>query len=164
MSKSLYNINEDQLILVNQLMESDGELTPELEQQLELNQKNLRQKSIAYLEVISSKDLRCSAIDSEIKRLQALKKKEGKVVDKLKSSLLSAVKTFGEFEVGTVKFGTRKSTSVEVDSDKINALPDEFKTRKLTETANKKAIKEALLEGEKIEGCSLSENTNLKIN
>jgi len=101
-------------------------------------------------------------IDAEIKRLQALKKRNTNIVLRLNSNLLSAVKTFGVYEVGLQKFGIRKSESIEVEF--INELPEEYKTRKLTETANKMALKKAIKEGKEIEGVTLKTNYNLKIN
>ena len=69
--------------------------------------------------------------------------------------------TFGEFQADTVTFGTRKSTQVMISDEVIDSLPDEAITIK--KTANKTAIKELLKNGEKIDGCELVENLNLKI-
>jgi len=43
-------------------------------------------------------------------------------------------------------------------------LPKEFKTVKITETPDKIALKDAIKRGEKIEGVSIVEMSNLKIN
>ncbi len=162
MKKSLYHIETEYLTIINQVEELEGELTPELEQQLTINEKELQGKSIAYLEFIGSKEVLNTRIDDEIKRLQAIKKSNNNLITNLKERLLNAVKLFGDFEVGFTKFGTRKS-SITVVGD-VNSLPKEYKVRKLTEQADKKAIKEALQRGEKIEGCEIVENLNLKIN
>jgi len=162
MKQSLYNITEQQRYLLSEIELMEGELTPELEEQLTITATQLESKSIAYLEVITSRESFNSAIDIEIKRLQALKKRNSNLVSRLKENLLFAVKTFGDFEVGFSKFGTRKSTTVEVED--INMLPKEYKTIKVTESANKAAIKKALQAGEDIEGCYIKENQNLKIN
>jgi hypothetical protein len=161
MKTTLYNIENDYLKLISQIEEAEGELTPELEEALEINEKQLQGKSTAYLQVITTKEGINSAIDIEIKRLQALKKRNSNLVLNLKNRLLEAVKLFGEFEVGFNKFGTRKSSSVQVDD--INSLPAEFKTVKVTEAADKKAIKDAIKSGKEITGCLIVENLNLKI-
>ena len=116
---------------------------------------------MAYLEVIATKEGFNDLIDNEIKRLQAIKKENSNLVTRLKDNLLIAVKLFGEFTVGTHSFGTRKSVSVQVDTDVD--LKDKFKTIKVSSAPNKAAIKKALQQGEEIEGCSLVENLNLKI-
>ena len=162
MKKSLYNIEAEYCQLIAEIEERDGELTPELEEQLMINEMQLQSKSIAYLEVIGGAESYITRIDDEIKRLQALKKRSGNIVTKLRGSLLDAVKLFGEFEVGLTKFGTRKSSYVEVYD--VDSLPAEFKTVKVTEAANKVEIAKALKRGVEIKGCSIKENINLKIN
>jgi hypothetical protein len=162
MKKSLYHIETEYLDIINQVEELDGELTPELEQQLSINEKELQGKSIAYLEFIGSKETLNTRINEEIKRLQALKKSNDNLIKNLKNRLLDAVKLFGSFEVGLTSFGTRKSSSVQVDE--VNSLPKEYKVVKVTEQADKKAIKDALKRGEEIEGCEIVESLNLKIN
>ena len=161
MKTTLYNIENDYLTLISQIEEAEGVLTPELEEALTINETQLQGKSTAYLQVITTKEGINDAIDIEIKRLQAIKKRNGNLVTKLRSRLLEAVKLFGDIEVGFNKFTTRKSSSVQVDD--INSLPSRFKTIKITETADKKAIKDAIKAGQEIEGCSIVENLNLKI-
>ena len=162
MKQSLYTIETEYLTLINQVEELDGELTPEIEEALIINETQLQSKSIAYLEYIGSRESINTRIDDEIKRLQAMKKSNNNLIAKLKDRLLDAVKLFGNFEVGLTKFGTRKSSQVIVED--VNSLPSEFKTIKVTESANKAEIKKAIKAGESIGGCELVENFNLKIN
>ena len=162
MNKSLYAINEQQTELMSAIELMDGELTPEMESQLEITKSELNHKSIAYLEVIKEKDGINAVIDIEIKRLQALKKRNNNIVGRLKDNLLNAVKTFGTYEVGLQKFTTRKSETIEVEF--VNELPEEFKTIKVTEAANKVELKKALKAGVKVKGVTLVEHQNLKIN
>lgn len=160
--QSLYNIVQEQRYTLAEIEEMQGELTPELEEQLEITALQLESKSIAYLEIIKTKDAFSLKIYEEIKRLQVMKKRNDNLVIRLKDNLLVAVKTFGDFEVGFTKFGT--STSQRVKVLDVNQLPKEYKVIKVTEQADKKAIKEALRLGEKIIGCSIKNNLNLKIN
>tara|TARA_R110000803_G_scaffold69058_2_gene131217 strand:+ start:5261 stop:5749 length:489 start_codon:yes stop_codon:yes gene_type:complete len=162
MKQSLYNIIEEQKYTLQEVELMEGELTPELEEQLVINATQLESKSIAYLEVIKTKDAYNVMIKEEIKRLQAMVKRNDTLVTRLKDNLLIAVKTFGDFESGFTKFGTRKSSTVEVED--VNQLPNEYKTIKVTEAADKKAIKEALQSGNEIIGCSIVDHQNLKIN
>lgn len=160
--KSLYEITNDYHSLMNDIELNEGEITPELNEALDITEKELQSKSMAYLSVIKQSESFVSQIDDEIKRLQALKKRNTTLVDNLKSRLLNAVNLFGAFEVGFTKFGTRKSESIEVED--VNSLPSEYKTIKVVESADKKAIKEALKSGKEIKGCSISSNLHLKIN
>jgi len=161
MKTTLYEIKNEYLELINQVEELEGEITPEIEQQLTINQNELQNKAIAYHSVILSKDSFNMQIDNEIKRLQALKKRNNSLIDNLKSRLISAIETFGEFTVGTNTFGLRKSERVEVED--VNHLPKEYKTIKVTEQANKVEIKKALKLGEEIKNAYIVEQYNLKI-
>ena len=160
---SLYKINEKMLSLLSDIEANEGELTDEVLAQLEINNEELYEKSVNYLAVIKNRESLNTQIDDEVKRLQAMKKANNNLVSRLKNSLLNAVNIFGEFETGLIKFGIRKSTTVEVNGI-VNDLPKEFKTVKVTEQPNKAEIKKALSRGEEIEGCALINNYNLKIN
>ena len=162
MSKSLFNITLEQKVLMHEIESMEGELTPEMEAALQITEAELQQKSIAYLEVIRQKEGFNSLIDAEIKRLQQIKKAGNNVIARLNENLLSAVKTFGTYEVGLQKFGTRKSSQVIVED--VNSLPEKYKTIKVTEAADKASLKKALAAGEEIEGVYIQENLNLKIN
>ena len=160
---SLYKINENMLSLLSVIEANEGELTDEVLEQLEINNEDLQTKSESYLAVIKNREALNTQIDDELKRLQAMKKANNNLVSRLKNSLLNAVNIFGEFETGLIKFGIRKSTTVEVNGI-VNDLPKEFKTVKVTEQPNKAEIKKSLQRGEQIEGCALVTNYNLKIN
>lgn len=160
--KTLYNINNDYLELISQVEEAEGVLTPELEQALTINKSELEVKSIAYVEIVKQRESLNDRIDSEIKRLQALKKSNDTLVSKLKNNLLNAVNLFGNYDAGFIKLSTRKSKQVVIDYD-VNDLPKQYKVVKVTETADKVAIKKAIESGETVYGCRLVENINLSI-
>jgi uncharacterized protein YjaZ len=161
MKNTLYDIKQEYLELINQVEELDGEITPEIEQQLTINQNELQNKAIAYHSVILAKDAFNMQIDNEIKRLQALKKRNNTLTHNLKNRLVGAIQTFGEFTIGTNTFGLRKSERVEVED--VNQLPKEYKTIKVTEQADKIAIKKDLKLGKQIENAYIVEQFNLKI-
>jgi hypothetical protein len=147
---------------MHEIEANEGILTDEQIVALEITEKDLQSKSIAYLEVIKGKEAFVMQIDEEIKRLTALKKVNNNITTRLKDNLLTAVKMFGDFEVGLTKFGTRKSQSITVED--INSLPQQYKNVKVTESADKKLLKEAIKSGEVIAGVELLNNLSLKIN
>lgn len=162
MEKSLYKINAEYLELFGRIELAEGVLTPDLEEELIIKKSELEVKSIAYAEVIKQRESFNTRIDEELKRLQALKKQNDTLVSRLKSNLLQAVNIFGNYEAGFLKFSTRKSKQVVVDYD-VNDLPKQYKTVKVTETADKVAIKKAIESGKEVYGCRLVENINLQI-
>lgn len=161
-TKSLYKINAEYMELFGRIEMAEGVLTPELEEELIIKKSELEVKSIAYVEVIKQRESFNDRIDEEIKRLQAMKKSNDTLVSRLKSNLLQAVSIFGNYEAGFVKIGTRKSKQVIIDYD-VNDLPKQYKTVKVTETADKVAIKKAIESGQTVYGCRLVENVNLTI-
>jgi len=162
MKKSLYNIQNEHLELIHQIEEAEGEITEEIGEQLAINESELQGKSIGYLKVIKYKESESKLIETEIKRLEAIVKTNTNIVNRLKDNLLTAVNLFGAFEVDFTKFGTRKSSSVVVED--VNSLPARYKTTKVVESADKKAIKDDLKKGVTIKGCSIQDNHSLKIN
>ncbi len=161
MKNSLYQINGALIALFEQIEENGGELTEELGQQLEIKENELTEKANGYLEIIGDQESFIARIDEEVKRLQARKKQAKSVVDRLKNNLVKAVEVFGEIDLDTKTVTTRKSTVVNVDN--VNSLPDVYKVKKVTEAADKAAIKKDLKAGVEIDGCQLVENRNLKI-
>lgn len=162
MEKSLYKIESEYLDLINQLEESEGVLTMELSNALEINKNELEVKSIAYHETIKQRESLNERIDKEIARLNAIKRQNNTLILHLKYNLVKAVNIFGTFKSGFLTFSTRKSKQVEVNCDP-NDLPKEFKVVKVTETPDKNAIKKAIEQGQEVTGCRIIENINLQI-
>lgn len=158
---SLWQISNELLLIEQQLEELGGEITPEIEQALEITQKELQSKCLNYVHFINHIQTQIS--EAEIyksKVLDYISKKE-KLLERLKNALNEAVTKFGTIETDMWKLSQRKSESVEiVDLDKV---PDKFKTIKQNIQADKTAIKQALKNGENIEGAKLIEKQNLQI-
>lgn len=161
MKQTLYQIEQDYLSLINEIEESDGELSQEVQDALVINEGQLKQKSISYLEVIKTKEAFNKNVDEEIKRLQAIKKRNNTLVNRLNSTLLDAVNLFGEFEVGTLTFTTRKSESVLIDDQ--DQISEDYKLNKVVTSVDKLAIKKAIKEGKEVKGATLQENKSLRV-
>lgn len=160
---NLYNITQEYLNLANQLIESGGELTPDIEQALIINESNLKEKAINYAHVIRSIDNDINIIDNEMMRLKALKEARIKAQEKLESNIQAAMELYGinKIESTLINLYFRKSESVEVDN--MAQLDKKFIVEKLTLSPDKKAIKEAVKSGEEVKGARLITNNNLQI-
>jgi len=163
MKLTIYQIEQNYNQLAEQLIDNDGELTPELSEQLAITEEQLQNKSVAYSFVIKQMDADVEIIEAEIKRLQNLKKQREKASEYLKERIKHAMDTFQIEEIKTplVKINFRKSETVEVED--VNALPVAFKVVKVTEQADKAAIKAALKDGVEVTGCSIATHRNLQI-
>lgn len=159
---NIYQIQQDYLSITNELIESGGELTPELETALAINKQELQNKGINYGYVIKSLESDISIIDEEIKRLNALKQSRIKTTELLKNTIKDAMQLYGieELKTPTLKINFRKSESVEVDADAVLDMYCNFKTVK---TPDKAKIKEVIKSGDAVFGASLNINWNLQI-
>lgn len=96
-------------------------------------------------------------IDKEIKRLTAMKKSTQSKIESLKSYVLTYGCPVKDVAV-TIRFSKgRESVEVEKGAD----LPESF--RSYTWTPNKKAIGEALKDGQEIEGCRLVRKPSVSV-
>lgn len=160
--KSIYEISTSYLSILDQLEENGGEITPEMEQQLNITEIEVRQKSEAYVAVVKTLESSTKTIDDEIKRLQARKKTMVKLSTSLKDRLSMALKTFGIDEIKNALFtiNFRKSESVIIDD--IQALPDICKVVKV-EAISKTEIKKMIKSGQDIPGAKIITNSNMQI-
>jgi hypothetical protein len=163
MDKSIYQIENEYQLLINQIIEAEGEITPQQELNLQIAKEQLQSKGINYAYVIRKLDFESDVIDAEIKRLSQLKKVRQNLSERLKDNITHAMHTFevDKIESPLIKILFRKSQSVEVGD--VNSLPSEYKIVKVTEQADKMKIKQALQNGEQVTGCSIIINTNLQI-
>ena len=158
---NLYEITREALELAS-LLETE-EFTPELEQLLVINQEQLQVKAGNYAKVIANIQSDADAIDTEIKRLKAMKESKERAITRLKEAVREAmlVSNIDKIESPLFKLSLRRSESVEVDL--VEALPSDFRNVKNVITADKVAIKEAIKRGENIIGARIVENFSLQI-
>lgn len=161
-NKSLYQITTEQAELFNQIEENDGELTPEMEEALQLNAENFETKARGYIWMIKKLEDKNDRVEKEYIRLQRLENKNNKMIARLKESMKNALIVFGQSkEVDTFTLFLRKSSSVEITDQK--AVPSIYKTSTTTETINKTKIKKAIESGLTVAGATIKENQNLQI-
>jgi esterase/lipase len=158
---NLYEITRDALELAS-LLETE-ELTPELEKALVINQEQLQAKAGNYAKVIANIQSDADAIETEIKRLKAMKESKERAITRLKDAVRDAmiVSAIDKIESPLFKLALRRSEAVEVDM--VEALPNAYQNVKNVVTADKVAIKEAIKRGENVYGARLIENFNLQI-
>jgi hypothetical protein len=182
-TKSMYQIRGEHLGLLKLIEEADGELTPEIEEQLALSQDEFESKAISYGYVVKMHEDVEEILDKEIKRLTELKKKAIKHADKFKQTLDKAMKEFGveKIKTETITLSYRTSKPVELAEEfeddflkhvSIEITPKEdapAEVRKLIEYFDVKAapsktrIGEALKAGAEVPGAKIVEKKNLQI-
>lgn len=161
MTPSLFNINEEQQRINLLLEENGGELTPEIEEALALNEENLYAKSADYCTAIKMYKAMEEAAATEIRRIQGIKKTCENAQKRMKEALVFAMNTFGidKIEAGLDKLSLRKSESLNITDE--NKIPARF--QKVEVSFDKVAIKAAIKAGEEIEGAEIITNKSLLI-
>ena len=160
---NIFQITSEFRDLENALIESGGELTPELESALKLNSEQLQQKGQGYGYLIKGMEYDVDVIDTEIKRLQEMKRVRQNAIERLKTTLKIAMELTGlqEIKTPTLKVSFRKSEAVQVDD--VALLDEKFIRVKTLKEADKTAIKEAIKAGESVTGAVLVTNYNLQV-
>jgi len=101
-----------------------------------------------------------NSIDEEIKALQAMKERKKSKVSSIERYIQGNLQG-NKFDGGIVQISFRKTQSVMVED--IERIPDAFKRVKTTIEADKMALKEALKNGEIIDGAMLMDNLSMTI-
>ena len=136
MGKSIFKIDKELYALYDEIEEAGGEITPEIEEKLELNGQEMTNKVKSITNYINKLKADILAIKSETDRLAKLKKSKENTIKGLTNVVLFAIKKYGTedkkgkkwIDWGTGKVSIRKSESVEVDNKKVENLIDVLKT------------------------------------
>lgn len=158
---TLFNITAEQKRINEALMESGGELTPELEEALLINAENFAVKVEGYATSIHQFEAFAEAADAEIKRLMALKKSAQGAAKRLKDNLAYGMEVMGydKVDMGLHKLSFRNSTAVNI-TDEVR-IPNQY--IKVETSIDKMALKKDLQAGMVIEGAELVTNRNLQL-
>lgn len=150
---NIYEITNDYLQIMAMLEDSD--LDPQtLADTMEGIEGEFEIKAENYAKVMKNLEGDILAIKTEIDRLTAKKKALENNIKNMKSTLQTAMETTGKtkFKTELFSFGIRKNApSVIMDEPYIENVPERF--LKYSEpTINRTAIKEAIQNGEDLEG------------
>ena len=147
----LYEIASDMIALENLDLEPEQVADTMEALQMSFNDKA---ENIAALNASFSGNI--ESIDTQIKRLQSMKKTISNRQDQLKEYLRYNMIESGitKIDCPYFKISLRKATkSVQVDD--VDSLPDEYVTVKTVISPDKNAIAKALKSGEEVNGASL---------
>ena len=160
-NRTMYAIKDDNYDIIDEVESLDGELTPDLEARLKINEEEREEKSLAYIQKIEEKESYVERLDKEIKRLTQMKKNEQRSIDFLKGSLVHSVGLFGEYDAGFYRVKTRTSQSVNIlDEAEVS---DQFKKAEEKVKIDKTAIKKAINSGDYVPGAEIVENHSLSL-
>ena len=158
---SLYNITTEQLRINELLEELEGELTPEIEEALAINEDNFIAKSEGYIESIAYFKAKQEAADVRIKEYQRIKRIAENAEKRLKERMQWAMEVLGrdKVEVGLHKMSLRSSQAVNITNEAH--IPNQY--IKVETKIDKESLKRDLKAGLVIEGAELVTNKSIQI-
>ncbi len=154
--KSIFDITNEAISINQSLVESQGELSPEVEKMLEVNAAELAVKIDSYAAILEQFEANILLWKARKERDSNMIKKYELAQERLKNNLLYAMKSLRlEKLTGTeTAFKLRKNPgSVVIEDEK--SVPDEYKTQTVITQIDKKAILKALRDGIPVSGCRL---------
>ncbi|MCU5933062.1 siphovirus Gp157 family protein, partial [Clostridioides difficile] len=123
---TLYELTTDLLEIEEGLTEITGNEAEKLEEIKEIIKQEIQNKNTRIVSVIINIDSDINSIDSEIKRLQELKRVKKNTIDRLKSNIKDCMELLGTKKVETIlgNISIRKSAGSLVieDEEKIPAI------------------------------------------
>lgn len=133
---NIYCIQQELLDIFDELEENGGELTPELEEKLNITQEEFSDKIKSYTDVVKMLENDIIDIKAEKARLNDLQKSKEKTIERLKKVMINAIELFGDstksgskfIDYGTGKVTIRNTQVVEVDEDVTNRFVNRFLT------------------------------------
>lgn len=117
-----------------EIEENGGELTPELEAELDITSQNFKDKIEAYCQVLTMYNSDIECCKNEKDRINSIQKTKKNNVERIKQKLLEAVEEFGEIgkkgnkviETPIRKLFTKELTSIEENETRRNNLVCHF--------------------------------------
>jgi len=161
LNKSLFQISSELMQIWNELKETGGELTPEIEAALTLTNQQLQTKAGNYVSFIKKLESETEHLkETYLKKVQSEIKKRENLISHLKDALLVAVQEFGDIETDRLfKVCLRQSEAVNIYD--IDKLPNDYKI--FEPKADKRKIKDSIKAGEDVKGAEIIINNSINI-
>lgn len=158
---SLYALTDEHRLICEAIEEAGGEITPEIEALLAINEQNFVAKAESYAEIIAKYAQLADNAGQRIAQLQQVKKVAENAQKRMKERILEAMLEYGlpKVECGLHKYSVRTSKAVEITDEA--KLPTEY--IKVATSVDKSALRADLLAGKVVEGAELRENKTIQI-
>lgn len=161
MSKSLYDLTSESLDLTQKIIENGGELTPELEKQLVINETNLACKVDNYVTFVERLEMEESYWRKKAAECDTIARGYSKANARLRDNIKNVLLASGKDEIKGNDYRyklTASQPSLVIDDEKT--IPKEFTVVK-TEI-NKTLLKEVMKAGADVPGAHLEPSVSLR--
>lgn len=158
---SLYELTSEHHLIMDAIEEAGGEITPEIEAMLAINEENFVAKAEGYAEIIAKYAILAENAKTRKAQCERVQKIAENAVKRMKERILGAMQEYGmeKVQCGLHQFSLRSSKAVEITDEA--KIPNEY--IKVSTTIDKSALRADLMAGVVIEGAELKENKSLQI-
>lgn len=127
---NIFEIQRDLQAIFDELEETGGELTPELEEALNITESDFKNKIKDYTNVIKLIDKDIELVKEETIRLKQVKERKEKLKTRISNIIIDSIKKFGDtsksgskyIDYGDGKVSIRKTTSINTYDDLLKYL------------------------------------------
>lgn len=158
---SLYDLTSEYRLICDAIEEAGGEITPEIEAMLAINEENFLTKAEGYAEIIAKYTILAENAKARKAQCERVQKIAENAVKRMKDRIAQAMEEYDlpKVEVGLHKLSFLTSKAVEiVDETKI---PNCY--IKVATSVDKTKLRADLMAGVVVEGAELRENKSLQI-
>lgn len=160
---TLYSIATEMQVLAQEIIEHEGEITPEIEAKLDQLKEAVSGKTDSVAFVIQEAQDRIAITKERIKKETEWLKRAENNLKSFMGYVQGCMEQMGHSEIKgeSSRLYIKKGMEVvEVDESKIEEIPNNFVKIKTTVTPDKRLLKEALKLGQSIPGVTLKRNPN----
>ena len=166
--KTLHELNQQYETVFEMLLEASMSDKPleamqDLEEMLAIDSSEFEGKAAAYAYRIRQFKAQADFLKKEAKDLADKAKRHEQAADRLHQNIAQALDFRGvkKLDLGQYTLSFRKSEAVEINESDV--IPDCYKKTEIISKIDKNSIKQALKQGEKVQGASLVTRQNLQI-
>jgi hypothetical protein len=158
---SLYELTSEHRLICDAIEEAGGEITPEIEAMLAINEENFLTKAEGYAEIIAKYTILAENAKARKAQCERVQKVAENTVKRMKERIAQAMEEYNlpKVEIGMHKLSFRTSKAVEITDE--TKIPNIY--IKVATSVDKTKLRADLMAGVVIEGAELKENKSLQI-
>ena len=158
---SLYELTSEHRLICDAIEEAGGEITPEIEAMLAINEENFLTKAEGYAEMIAKYAQMAENAKARKAQCERVQKIAENAVKRIKERIAQAMEEYNlpKVEIGMHKLSFRTSKAVEITDEA--KIPNIY--IKVATSVDKTKLRADLMAGVVVEGAELKENKSLQI-
>ena len=158
---SIYELTSEHRLIMDAIEEAGGEITPEIEAMLAINEENFVAKAEGYAEIISKYAILAENAKTRKAQCERVQKIAENAVKRMKERIAQAMEEYNlpKVEIGMHKLSFRTSKAVEITDEA--KIPNIY--IKVATSVDKTKLRADLMAGVVVEGAELKENKSLQI-